>query len=227
MVLVVVGIAVIVAGIVILITRPGLPGGEAKIPVFGEFKATSAGLVLVFLGLATTAGGAAQSATGGVRLDSGSVGGSPTPAVSFSESPTEQPPTEPPTARPTPTAQHPTVLTTGAVSARSGPLTLTIDEIDSFGSDVTVKLHADNSGSDTITLPLQEFFLIDQNGKSYVFNEFGGDWHDDVPARSSLSGSIELKEPIAGGVHQLRAGFTHVFGSFSVESITVTGISLR
>jgi hypothetical protein len=113
----------------------------------------------------------------------------------------------------------------GPWTGRSGGLTLTIDQI-TEGDVSTVALHAINATADSLTLPTSRFFLIDDTGKSYRVNMLS-QWPAQLPAGTTVRGTIDVQEPIASAAKSLQAGFDVVYGSFAVESIKVSGIVLR
>jgi len=88
-------------------------------------------------------------------------------------------------------------------------------------------LKAMNTTGDSLTLPVfDDFFLIDDTGRSYPANPNGGDWSGNVPPEATVTGTIVVTQPLASHVRTLRAGFSQVYGSFSITTITVTGIAV-
>jgi hypothetical protein len=147
----------------------------------------------------------------------------PTPVVTSDTAPefTAEPP---PSVSVGPFAR---LLTTGPRSGQSGGLTLTVERIDGHETEIDIVLKAMNTTGDSLTLPVfGDFFLIDDTGRSYPTNPNGADWPGSVPPGATVTGTIVVTQPLASHVRTLRAGFSHVYGSFSIASITVTGIAV-
>ena len=119
------------------------------------------------------------------------------------------------------------IVTTGSRSSQSDGLTLTVDRIEQQDGSLNVLLRAVNNGSDSLALPIfGYFFLIDNTGKTYAVNPNAGDWLINVPPGATVTGTIVVTQPLATGVQTVRVGFSHVFGSFKISSITVVGIPI-
>jgi hypothetical protein len=118
-----------------------------------------------------------------------------------------------------------TRVITGPWSASGGRITLTIDQIDD-GKIATVRMHVRNAEDATVMLPVSAFFLIDSAGTSYPVNVFGTGWRQEVPPSTDVSGTVQVKGPIAPSAVSLQAGFSRVYGTFDVDNIKVSGITV-
>jgi hypothetical protein len=119
------------------------------------------------------------------------------------------------------------VVTSAPVMNSSNGLTLKVDDIEKVNGRFTVYTHVTNSTTDSLTLALDDFFLIDEgSGKSYPCNIFSRGWTEEIPPGATVAGSIQINGPLERGPRTLRAGFSHVFGSFNISNITATGINV-
>jgi len=116
----------------------------------------------------------------------------------------------------------------GKWSERSGPLTLDVTKVTASPSRFRVWMVAKNEGHDKLGLPIfGYFFVVDEQGRQYEAAPFVSTWPGDVAPGATITGYAEIQKPLPPDVKELRVGFTTVFGSFGVRSITVKGVRVR
>ncbi len=115
---------------------------------------------------------------------------------------------------------------TGPWSVTCGPLTLTIEKIETSASATRVHARVDNETDDTLILSASQFNMVDDNGHSYRANPFSSEWPKDIPP-GVLRGIVDVVEPLRPEATSISAGWGTVFGTFAVDQIFVEGIGLR
>jgi hypothetical protein len=220
-----VGVVVLVFGALVLLRFPDKPGG--KISIAGlHVSSAGAGLPVMVLGAGLIVlGGLKQSpetSTGTRESPSPTAG-----ASSVSSAPAGPRPSSSATSS-APDSGGPRTVTGGPRTSRSGPLTLRVERIDQVDRSLEVFLKAINAGSDSITLPVFGYFFLHDtdSGKSYKVDPASGSWPQTVPPGATVSGTVVVTEPLERTAKTLDAGFSQVFGSFQVHTITVRAIAL-
>jgi hypothetical protein len=223
--LVVVGAVVLVFGALVLLRFPDKPGG--KISIAGiNVSSAGAGLPVMVLGAGLIVLGVLKQPP---ETPTGTQGTpSPTAAASGGSSAPASPRASPSATSSAPDSGETRTVTAGPRTSRSGPLTLRVERIDQVDRSMEVFLKAVNAGSDSVTLPVFGYFFVHDtdSGKSYNVDPAGGSWPQTVPPGGTVSGMIVVTEPLDPSAKRLDVGFSQVFGSFQVRTITVRAITL-
>jgi len=154
-----------------------------------------------------------------------------------SEPPASNPPnggaqaTEPPVSNPPQPVQPRSV--SGNWTGSIGGLDMTVTKVEALrqiGSKDILRFYVtiNNQTTDSITLPLFGYFVaVDNSGHSYKPDVRLSDWPNSFPPGMSLSGSIDLEDPVPQDATTFNLSFTTIFGSLDIggKSISVTGIS--
>lgn len=144
-------------------------------------------------------------------------------------SPTPEPPT--PTNTSTPTSPPiPLELTEGPWTREVKGVKLTVEKVEVIRrveGEKVLRFHltVDNQTSGGITIGLWNNFLaIDVNGKSYKPNVDSSEWEQNVPPGLTLTGFVDLQEPVPGEITTMTISFNYVFnhiGSIIVKDISI------
>jgi len=106
-------------------------------------------------------------------------------------------------------------------------LTLSVDRVEIQGNNFRVFMTATNQTGDNLTLPLFGYFVVvDDRGNQYKADPFSSTFPREVPRGATVKGHANIEAPLNADATILKAGFTTVFGSFSVNSIVVDGIAI-
>lgn len=112
------------------------------------------------------------------------------------------------------------------VSTTQGPLTITVERVEVTRHLTKVGVTAINSGKDSITLPLFGNCQLNAGGATMGADPFRSRWNQDVPAGNRSKGTIVFSGNPAEGATTASLSFSHTYGSFALDSITVSGIEL-
>ena len=164
-----------------------------------------------------------------IGLDGDRVTPSPTPSVIVAVTDTPQQQILPTLTQAVPSVQ-PTVVqspgdSSGPWTTSSGGLTLSVERIEVGGDDFRVWMTANNSTSEQLTLSVYGyFFVIDDLGNQYTADSLSSTFPRDIAPGATVSGYANVQSPLNSNASELEVTFTHVFGSLSIDSITVEGI---
>jgi hypothetical protein len=112
---------------------------------------------------------------------------------------------------------------TGSWSQTSGPLTLTITEVQLAGGVLQLHAKAVNASSSAIDLPLfGNCVATDNTGATYQADP-NSPWTIEVPPGQFVTGVIDFNGPVAAGAKTLAVSFATIYGTFA-PGITVTGV---
>jgi hypothetical protein len=112
------------------------------------------------------------------------------------------------------------------VSKTEGPLTVTVQSFEVTRHLTKVGVTAVNTGKDSITLPLFMTCQLDAGGATMSADAFRSRFTESVPAGGRTVGTILFNGRPAEGTRTASLSFSHTFGSFELDSITVSGIEL-
>jgi hypothetical protein len=91
--------------------------------------------------------------------------------------------------------------------------------------EVTVK---NNTSSTSITLPLFENCVFSAaDGTTLKADDFRSQWSQTIPAGAFQRGTITFPDQLPDTATRASLSFSHIFGTFEANSISVTGIRLR
>lgn len=114
----------------------------------------------------------------------------------------------------------------GNWSGSHGDLTLTVTQVDVTSGELKVHVSAQNSGSDSIALPLYgNCTALDDKGTTYQADAFGSNWATNVPGNGTLTGTITFTQHVTSGASSFSLSFANIFvlggGSITVDGIPV------
>jgi hypothetical protein len=159
---------------------------------------------------------------------------SPTVSPKDTAQPTEIiPPTETFLPTPTPTSTLPD-STTGSWRSRVHDLELTVSKVEILQRTADRKflrfyLSVNNQSRDSISLYLgSDFQAIDSNGQSYGADPFDRNWPETFPPGITLTGSIDLEDPVPNSITTMKISFSTIFGSLDYigDSILISDIQV-
>jgi hypothetical protein len=113
-------------------------------------------------------------------------------------------------------------------SQTAGPLTVTVASV-RVNSEVTMlSVTAENSGSQTIALPIYRFAQLNAEGSDTMQADTAASkWDIQVPAGGKLSGKIVFDGVIGPDVKTATLSFAHVMGGFDGPQSISVEISLN
>jgi hypothetical protein len=114
-----------------------------------------------------------------------------------------------------------------AASARSGNVTLTVNRVLSTSHFTRVELTVQNSGSDSVTLPVYgNCTFTGAEGTVLAADPFRSQWSETVPPGALQRGTVTFSGKLPDEVARASLSFSHVF-VLGGGAITVSGIALR
>ncbi len=110
-------------------------------------------------------------------------------------------------------------------SASRGGLTLTVNQVERTGNGFRVWMTASNQENDTLHLPLyKNFFIVDDLGNQYEADPFASTFPSDIAPGATVSGYALMTLPLDEDATTLKALFSVVYGSLSINGIAVENI---
>jgi hypothetical protein len=216
------GLVIVVAGLLILLLRPGTPGGSFKLPGM-QFEFKVAGLVVMAFGIILVSMGQKSA------LNDGDIIATVSPTSSATSTGSPRPPTQPPATTNPPTDEPVSgTVIKGPWSQTVNGLTVTVLEVHVDASSLELLAEVKNRTSDDISLPVYgNLTAVDNLSNNYEADSFTSEWPRQFAAGSTTRGTIRFETGPKPGAQFLDIKFTTVYGTFKVKSISVTHIRLR
>lgn len=133
-----------------------------------------------------------------------------------------------PTKQPSPSPPGPEAspLTREWSASRDG-LVLTIERVEIGTNSFRIWMRATNNTNKLLSLPLfGYFFVVDNLGNQYEADPFSSTFPEDIAPGATVSGFAKVNRPLDDEATSITVIFTHVFGSFSIDSISVENIPI-
>lgn len=141
------------------------------------------------------------------------------PSQAIISTPTEQPPSLSLVPEPSPI--------TGEWSASRNGLVLTVERIEIGANSFRIWMKATNSTNEVLFLPLfGYFFVVDNLGNQYEAVPFSSTFPIQVAPGATISGFAEMSRRLDDDATSITVTFTKVFGSLSIDSISVEDIPI-
>ncbi len=129
------------------------------------------------------------------------------------------------TSIPIPTISASTLVSAGGWSASRNGLILTVEKIEKGANRFRIWMRATNKTNDQLSLPLYGyFFAVDNLGNQYEADPFSSTFPSRIAPGATVSGFAEMSSQLDDDATSLVVTFTHIFGSLSVDSISVENI---
>lgn len=124
-----------------------------------------------------------------------------------------------------PTISHSAI---GKWSAVKNGLNLTVDKIEISDNGFLVWMTAVNNTSEKLSLPLfGYFFVVDDLGNQYEADPFSSSFPTAIAPGATVSGYARMTRQLDSNATRVKVTFTQVFGSLSIDSISIDNIPVR